>query len=256
LIYGLFDQRDCQVIRLTVIIHVGVAPAETPSLGLEILRAGVEKVCSDNYSHAVTVYWSASGGTPPLSVGPISVIYPDGKTQTKTGYFPESGSTTLQASLSGGGTITIRIQARDGRGQTRIAERKVELSSCLAAIIPPITVFPLQLQLEVRAQRTIYVTPGYEELNVPIQLMGEGQPRTTPFTVNKSPRSRITLQAPARTEGGSYGLAFRGWDVWVGDAKSPVRYPGTINNREDKYSLTLTLSANTKVVAIYEDIIG
>jgi hypothetical protein len=55
---------------------------------------------------------------------------------------------------------------------------------------------------------------------------------------------------------GPYGVGFRHFEVWEGDAPEPVIYEGVYNRRTGTYSLTLTLNQNTRVIAIYQDIIG
>jgi len=134
----------------------------------------------------------------------------------------------------------------------------VELSPCVAVgILPPIRVYPVQVQLEVRAHRIIYVTPGYEELEIPVWLSDEERPRTTPFTIQRDMGTQITLRVPARSNvAGTYGVAFRGFKVWIGDAEEPVEYSGTFDRKTNTYVLTLTLNANTRVVAVYQDIVG
>ncbi len=253
-LFGLFDARGCEIFRLAVSLRT--ATARVPELNVQIVRTGVEKVCEKDYTHAITVYWQASGGTAPIYVGPLSLVDPDGRTQMVVGTFPASGSAVLRANLSGGGKVKVRVQANDSAGRTKTAEAEVELASCAPTVIGPIVIPIVRYTLEVYARRTIYVTPGYEELRLPFQIVGEERPRTTPFSMSVVAGTKVTLEAPARASGGAYGLGLVGFDVYVGDATTPTRYPGTYNRERGIYSLTLTISAKTKVIAVYQDIIG
>jgi hypothetical protein len=247
------------VFRLAVSLRV--VEERAPPLSVQILRTAVEPVCDKERSHTITVYWQASGGTPPIVVGPVSLVYPDGRVQALTDHFPGTGSLTLSVfGMEKGGKVTVRVQANDARGQSKTAEQTVELSACPIALIPigPIIVRPLQVQLNVRAWRLISVKPGYQELNLPIQVVGEDRPRTTAFTMSMASGTQVTLRAPAqeRAPGAPYGIAFKEWRVWVGDATDPTVYPGTFDRTTNTYSLTLKVNANTRVVAVYWDIIG
>jgi hypothetical protein len=95
-----------------------------------------------------------------------------------------------------------------------------------------------------------------EELEVPILIVGEEEPRITPFVVQRILGTTVTLEAPLRTEGGAYGRAFKGWLVWYGDAEKPVAYKGTENRRKGVNALTIQLTQNVRVVALYADIVG
>jgi len=204
------------------------------------------------------VYWQASGGTAPIHIGPISLVYPNGTTQALVGTFPASGSAGIRATLSGGGTVTVRVQANDSAGQTKIAEQKVDLAACVTiGIIDPGTIIRvLTNQLEVYARRQIMQTPGYEELKVSVQVTGETAARTTPFTMGVVAGNQVTLKFPARIPGGSYGRGLMGFDVWVGDVVNPTRQTGTPDARREYYSITVTMNAKVKIVAWYMDIIG
>jgi hypothetical protein len=257
LMYSLYNQAQCEVIRLTVVITVGEPTAPTGGLQVTITEAVAEQVCGDEYSHLVLVSWQASGGTPPLSVGPIALRLPDGSFQLKLGNFPTSGSVTFQVNAPSGGTATAQVRVQDAQGRTQTAQREVELPACQVGILPPIRVYPLQVQLDVRAHRLIHVTPGYEELELPVRLSDEEEERYTPFTVQRAQGTQITLWVPARSGvAGAYGVGFRHFEVWEGDAQEPVIYEGVYNRRTGTYSLTLTLNRNTRVIAIYQDIIG
>ncbi len=254
-VFGLFDGRGCEMFRLTVTLRA--AAARVPELTVQIVKTAVEKVCEKDYSHAITVWWQASGGTAPVYVGPVFLIYPDGTTQAVVGTFPASGSIVLKANLSGGGTVTVRVQANDSAGRTKTAEAKVTLETCLQiGIIGPIVIRPTQYTLEVYARRSIAATPGYEELKVPVQVVGETATRTTPFNLTLNAGTQVTLKFPYRIAGGTYGRGLAYFDVWVGDATTPTRQNGTVDARREYVSITVTMSAKVKIVAWYTDIIG
>jgi len=263
------EVRDGQGRTDTATWQVQLAPCEeprgAPGPDAEIMRTEVQPRCSEFASHEVTVSWQASGGTPPLSV--------QATLQDPTGHVlspQQSGhnSATFWVRARDGGTATVRVEVRDGQGRTDTATRQVQLEPCQTGTtltpIPGITVTPFtftpfvvpgQVQLEVRAHRTIYVTPGYEECNVSVEVVGEGSPRT-PFTRNYSSGKQVTLRVPTRAEGGTYGLAFDHFDVYTGDSQTPQRHNGTRIENGARYALSLTLNANTKVVAVYGDVIG
>ncbi|MFN3347309.1 MAG: hypothetical protein ACK42E_05855, partial [Candidatus Bipolaricaulaceae bacterium] len=184
------------------------------------------KVCEKDYSHALTVAWQASGGTAPIVMGPLFLVYPDGRTVAFSGTFPASGSATLRASLSGGGKVKVRVQANDAAGQTKTAEQEVTLEPCVQiGIIGPVLV--LSYTLEVYARRTTSPTPGYEELRVPVRITGETTDRVTPFSVSFKAGTQVTLRFPGRISGGPYGRTPVYYEEWVGDATTPTRKTGT-----------------------------
>ena len=178
--------------------------------------------------------------------------------KSRIDHFPASGSMTFQVDLRGGGTITAFVRVQDAQGRTDTAEQDVELEPCITiGILPPIRVYPLQVDLTVLARRPISVTPGYEELEIPVWLSDEEEERYTPFTVKRDSGTQITIRIPARSNvAGPYGVGFRVFRVWIGDAERPVEYPGTFDRRTNTYTLTLTLTANTRVIAVYQDIVG
>lgn len=253
-LFGLFDARNCELFRYSVSLRTAAA-ARVPDLTVQI-RVAVEKVCDKEYSHLVTVYWQASGGTSPLFVGPISLVYPNGTTQALVGTFPASGSVGIRASLSGGGSVTVRVQANDSAGRTQTAEQKVDLEPCVQIVIPGPIVRPLGYTLEVYARRQVSVTPGYEELRVPVRITGETEDRVTPFSSMFSAGSPVTLRFPGRIQGGAYGRGPVYYDEWVGDATTPTRKNGTWDARREYYLITVTMSAKVKLVVWYQDIIG
>lgn len=255
-LFGLFDARNCELFRYSVSLRTPVA-TRVPDLAVQIVRVAVEKVCEKDYSHLVTVYWQASGGTAPIYVGPVSLVYPNGTTQALMGSFPASGSAGVRASLSSGGKVTVRVQANDAAGRTKTAEQSVDLEACVQiGIIGPIIVRPLGYTLEVYARRQVMVTPGYEELKVPVRVSGETEDRVTPFTGTFTAGSTITLRFPGRIAGGAYGRGPLYYDEWVGDATTPTRKTGTWDARREYYSITVTMSAKVKIVIWYGDIIG
>jgi hypothetical protein len=257
-VYALYDSQGCEAIRLTVQISVGGGGAQAQPLQVAI-RTAVDKVCGDEYSHAVTVYWQASGGTQPLVVGPIGIRYPDGHVESRIDHFPASGSMTFQVDLQEGGTVVAFVQVQDSQGRTRTAQQEVELEPCVTiGIIPPIRVYPInKVNLEIRAHHIIYVTPGYEDIEIPVRVTGEEEVRYTPFTVQRDYGSEVLIRVPARSNvAGPYGVAFSGFKVWIGDADEPVEYPGTYDRKTNTYLLRLTLNADTRVVAVYRDIVG
>ncbi|HEU67761.1 MAG TPA: hypothetical protein ENN53_00780 [Candidatus Acetothermia bacterium] len=256
-LFGLFDARNCELFRYSVSLRTPAA-ARVPDLTVQIVRVAVEKVCEKDYSHLVTVYWQASGGTAPIYVGPISLVYPNGTTQALVGSFPASGSAGIRANLSGGGTVTVRVQANDSAGRTKTAERTADLEACvpIGTIIGPIIVRPLGYTLEVYARRQIMQKPGYEDLRVPVRVIGEDTDRVTPFSGTFSAGSQVTLRFPGRIAGGAYGRGPLSYDEWVGDATTPTRKNGTWDARREYYSITVTMSAKVKIVVWYQDIIG
>ncbi len=253
-LFGLYDGRNCELFRYSVTLRT--ATARVPDLTVQITRVAVEKVCDKDYSHLVTVYWQASGGTSPIHIGPVSLVYPDGRTQAIIDGFPASGSVGLRAALSGGGKVTVRVQANDAAGRTKTAEATVELEACLPTIIGPIIIRPITYTLEVYARRQVSVTPGYEELKVPVRAIGETADRVTPFTASFSPGTTVTLRFPGRISGGAYGRAPLYYDEYVGDATTPTRKTGTWDARREYYSITVTMSSKVKIVVWYGDIIG
>jgi hypothetical protein len=255
-LFGLFDGRNCEMFRYSVSLRTAAA-ARVPDLTVQIVRVAVEKVCDKEYSHLVTVYWQASGGTSPVHVSPVSLVYPNGTTQAVVGSFPASGSAGIRANLSGGGTVTVRVQANDAAGRTKTAEQRVDLEACVQiGIIGPIIVRPLGYTLEVYARRQVMLTPGYEELKVPVRVTGETSDRVTPFSGTFSAGSQVTIRFPGRIAGGSYGRGPIYYDEWVGDAINPTRKNGTWDARREYYSITVTMSAKVKIVVWYQDIIG
>lgn len=254
-LYGLYDARNCELFRYAVSLRT--ATARVPDLAVQITRVAVEKVCEKDYSHLVTVYWQASGGTAPIHIGPVSLSYPDGKTQAIIDGFPASGSAGLRAALSGGGKVTVRVQASDAAGRTKTAEATVELEPCLQiGIIGPGLVRPITYTLEVYARRQVNVTPGYEELKVPVRVIGETADRVTPFTASFNPGTQVTLRFPGRISGGAYGRAPLYYDEYVVDATTPTRKNGTWDAKREYYSITVTMNAKVRIVVWYGDIIG
>ena len=257
-IYALYDSQDCEVVRLTVQLRVGSGETQAQPLQVAI-RTAVDKVCGDKYSHAVTVYWQASGGTQPLAVGPIGIRYPDGHVESRIDHFPASGSMTFQVDLREGGTVVAFVQVQDAQGRTRTAQQEVKLEACTTiGILPPIRVYPInKVNLEIQAHHIIAVTPGYEDIEIPVRLSGEEEARYTPFTVKRDYGSEVVLRVPARSDvAGPYGVSFEGFQVWIGDADRPVEYPGSYDRKTNTYLLRLTLNADTRVIAIYRDIVG
>jgi len=254
-LFGLYDVRNCELFRYSVSLRTPTA--RVPDLAVQITRVAVEKVCEKDYSHLVTVYWQASGGTAPIHIGPVSLVYPDGRTQAVINGFPASGSVGFRATLSGGGKVTVRVQANDAAGRTKTAEQVVDLEACLAALIPgPIIVRPLAYTLEVYARRQVSVTPGYEELKVPVRVIGETADRVTPFSGSFTAGTQVTLRFPGRIAGGAYGRGPVYYDEWVGDATTPTRKSGTWDAKREYYSITVTMNAKVKIVVWYQDIIG
>ncbi len=68
-VFGLYDARNCEIYRLTVTLRT--AQARAAPLTVEIVRVAVDRACEKDYSHVLTVYWQASGGTAPIAVGPL-----------------------------------------------------------------------------------------------------------------------------------------------------------------------------------------
>jgi hypothetical protein len=252
-LFGLYDNRNCEIYRLSVTLHT--AQARGPELSVQIVKISVEKVCDKDYSHALTVYWQASGGVAPISVGPLSVVYPDGRTQAVVGTFPASGSATLRVNLSSGGKVKVRVQANDSAGHTKTAEQEQSLDACVQ-IIGPIIVRPIAYTLEVFARRPTGTTPGYEELKVPVRISGETTDRITPFTASFGAGTSVTLRFPYRIAGGAYGRQLMYFDVYVGDATTPTRQNGVLDARKEYVTLTITMSAKVRIIAWYQDIIG
>jgi len=255
-IYALYDSRDCEVVRLTVQLRVGGRETQAQPLQVAI-RTAVDKVCGDKYSHAVTVYWQASGGTQPLVVGPIGIRYPDGHVESRIDHFPASGSMTFQVDLREGGTMVAFVQVQDARGRTRTAQQEVQLEPCITiGILPPIRVYPLQVQLEVRAHHIIYVTPGYEDMEIPVWVSGEEEARYTPFTVKRDSGTQVTIRVPARSNvAGPYGVACDRLMLKVGD-NDPVEIHATLDPRTNQYVAVFTLSENSVLTIEYRDIVG
>lgn len=243
-VFGLYDAKNCEIYRLTVTLRT--AQAAAAPLSVFIQRVNVEKVCGSDYSHALTVYWQASGGQAPVHVGPLAIVYPDGRTQMLMGTFPATGSATLRVNLASGGKVKVRVQANDSAGQTKTAEQEVNLEACIQIGI----IVPLNYTLEVYARTPINVTPGYKELRVPVQIVGESSSRTTPFSVSVRAGTKITLEVPYSTPDRSY--RFKRFEVYVGSATTPTVYAGTYDAKRGIYSLTLTMTQNIKVVAVYE----
>jgi hypothetical protein len=252
-LFGLYDNRNCEIYRLSVTLHT--AQARVPELSVQIVKISVEKVCDKDYSHALTVYWQASGGVAPISVGPLSVVYPDGRTQAVVGTFPASGSATLRVNLSSGGKVTVRVQANDSAGHTKTAEQEQSLDACVQ-IIGPIIVRPIAYTLEVFARRPTGTTPGYEELKVPVRISGETTDRMTPFTASFGPGTSVTLRFPYRIAGGAYGRQLMYFDVYIGDATTPTRQNGVLDARKEYVTITITMSGKVRIIAWYQDIIG
>lgn len=69
MVFGLYDARNCEIYRFTVTLRT--AQARAAPLTVEIVRVAVDRACEKDYSHALTVYWQASGGTSPIAVGPL-----------------------------------------------------------------------------------------------------------------------------------------------------------------------------------------
>jgi hypothetical protein len=253
-LFGLHDARNCELFRYSASLRTPAA-ARVPDLTVQITRVAVEKVCEKDYSHLVTVYWQASGGTAPIHIGPVSLIYPDGRTQAVIDGFPASGSVGFRATLSGGGKVTVRVQANDAAGRTKTAEQTADLEACLPTIIGPI-IRPITYTLEVYARRQVNVTPGYEELKVPVRVTGETADRVTPFTASFGPGTSVTLRFPGRISGGAYGRGPLYYDEYVGDATTPTRKTGTWDARREYHSITVTMNAKVKIVVWYGDIIG
>lgn len=254
---GLFDGRNCEMFRYAVSLRTAAA-ARVADLAVQIVRVAVEKVCDKEYSHLVTVYWQATGGTSPIHISPVSLVYPNGTTQALVGSFPATGSAGIRANLSSGGTVRVRVQANDAAGRTKTAEQSVELETCVQiGIIGPIVIGRLLTQtLEVYARRQVMQTPGYEELKVPVRITGETADRVTPFSGSFASGSQVTIRFPGRIAGGSYGRGPLYYEEWVGDATTPTRKNGTWDARREYYSITVTMSAKVKIIVWYQDIIG
>jgi len=126
-----YDANDCEVLELNVGFTI-VSRDEVPELSVRIVRAEVKRVCSEFYSHEVTVSWQASGGTAPLSVGPITLKDPEGRilSPRESGPFGASDSATFWVDTPDGGTATVYVPVRDGQGRTDTAARQVQLAPC------------------------------------------------------------------------------------------------------------------------------
>lgn len=61
-VFGLYDARGCEIYRLTVTLRT--AQAQVTPLSVKILQVSVEKVCGQDYSHALTVSWQGAAGRP------------------------------------------------------------------------------------------------------------------------------------------------------------------------------------------------
>ncbi len=265
-VFNFFDSRDCSVIVLTVNLYAaGEQPQPQPeALSAQFTYWRATPQCEDNVSHSLFLQWSISGGTSPYQVGPFQVTYPDGQVVVINQYFTGNQG-TISVNYPEGGQLIVRAQVRDAQGHTVTMETRPTLSAC-PTVQGPVLVEIMKVNLEVHAWKYTYQPPATmtraptgqrpEELKVPILIVGEERPRTTPFTVQRTMGSQVTLQAPLRIEGGAYGRSFRGWLVWYGDAEKPVSYEGTTDRRRGVNSLTIRLNQDVRVVALYADIIG
>ncbi|NOX44610.1 MAG: hypothetical protein GXO72_02570, partial [Caldiserica bacterium] len=257
-VFRLYDSRECPVITLTVYISAAPQPQPQPTqLSARFSYWRGTPICEEGVSHEILLQWEISGGTSPYQVGPFLVRYPDGRQLFISRFFSGTEG-TIQVNYPDGGTFLVQAQVRDSQGRTATMQTQIQLTACLP-VVQLVTV-----NLEVRAWRYIYGSaltrlPAQqepEELKVPILIVGEERPRLTPFVVQRIIGSKVTLQAPLRTEGAAYGLGFKGWLVWYGDADKPVVYKGTTDQRRGINSLTIQLNQPTRVVAVYQDIIG
>ncbi len=142
----------------------------------------------------------------------------------------------------------MRVQANDAAGQTKTAEQEVNLEPCIQiGIIGP---FILHYTLEVYARRATGTTPGYEELRVPVRIVGETADRITPFSVSFKSGTQVTLRFPGRIAGGPYGRTPVYYEEWVGDAPTPTRKTGTWDAKRAHYTITVTMNAKVRIVRV------
>ncbi len=90
--------------------------------------ATAKQVCSPNFSHELTVTWKVTGGRPPISVT-IEITGPDGKVETIKD-LPLEGERKFQLNYPGGGSMKIKVTAKDASNSSSSAQSSVQLGKC------------------------------------------------------------------------------------------------------------------------------
>jgi hypothetical protein len=90
--------------------------------------ATAKQVCSPNFSHELTVTWKVTGGRLPISVT-IEITGPDGKAETIQD-LPLEGERRFQLNYPGGGSVKIKVTAKDASNSSSSAQSSVQLGKC------------------------------------------------------------------------------------------------------------------------------
>ncbi len=103
---------------------------EQPSTGpLTVnVSASGKQVCGSTFSHELAVTWKVSGGKPPVQVG-IEIIGPDGETASIP-FLPLEGTRKYQLQYPGGGSVKIKVVAKDASNSSASAHSSVQLGKC------------------------------------------------------------------------------------------------------------------------------
>jgi hypothetical protein len=103
---------------------------EQPSTGPLIINvsASGKQVCGSSFSHELTVNWKVSGGKPPVQVR-IEITGPDGETASIP-FLPLEGTRTYQLEYPGGGSVKIKVTAKDASNSSSSAQSSVQLGKC------------------------------------------------------------------------------------------------------------------------------
>jgi hypothetical protein len=120
--------QDGQTSRAQIRIIIGAA--DTGSLQpLNVSSsATARQVCSSNFSHELMVTWKVTGGRPPIQVT-IEITGPDGKVETIKD-LPLEGERKFQLNYPGGGSVKIKVVAKDASNSSSSAQSSVQLGKC------------------------------------------------------------------------------------------------------------------------------
>jgi hypothetical protein len=92
------------------------------------VSASAKQLCIQNFTHELTISWEVTDGQRPITVR-AEITYPD-KHVERIEFKPIEGSQAFPVSSPNGGTLKVRVIAKDSGNATSSAESIVELKEC------------------------------------------------------------------------------------------------------------------------------
>ena len=226
-LYSFRDRNKCEVATLYITISVGrgqTGQTPTPSpLSITITNVGVEALCKESPTHGLTISYSTSGGTPPVTVESVLINLPNGMTQAVWDLAATGGQVPAAVTYAAGGTVTIILQGHDAAGATAT-------SAPYTANLPPCTSGQQQAAVCVNVSAVIVSSgsptatmlrlPTYTDVSVQMQVDGKTYQSPTPFWLCRVPGTQAKLSAPARVvTDQKVSLTFVRWEKYNTDTK-------------------------------------